>query len=312
MGHEHSHSHVAAPGHERSLLGALALTTAFLIAEVIGGLWSGSLALLSDAAHMFTDTAALAIAVAAVRVGRRPADSARTFGYYRFEILAAAFNAVLLFGAALFILYEAWRRLHEPPQIQSTAMLVIACIGLAVNLISMKLLSAGKDASLNVKGAYLEVWSDMLGSIGVIIGALVIRWTGWAWVDSLVAVAIGLWVLPRTWQLLRESLNVLLEGVPQGLGLDKVEAAIRGVPGVASAHDLHVWSISSGKVSLTVHVVLTPGAEGFQVLDGVRRLLGERFDIHHATVQVEREPCEQSGEGHSYGPGGARPHAHAH
>ena len=311
MGHDHSHSHAPQPGHEKALFGALGLTTTFLIAEAIGGLWSGSLALLSDAAHMFTDTAALAIAVAAVRIGRRPADSARTYGYYRFEILAAAFNAVLLFGAALFILYEAWRRLRQPPEIQSTAMLVIACFGLAVNLVGMKLLSSGKEASLNVKGAYLEVWSDMLGSIGVIVGALVIRFTGWAWVDSVVAVAIGLWVLPRTWQLLRESLNVLLEGVPQGIGLDEVEAVIGATPGVDSVHDLHVWSISSGKVSLTVHVVLQPGADGFEVLAAVRRTLAQRFDVHHATVQVEREPCEQEGEAHSFGPaGGSGEHSH--
>jgi cobalt-zinc-cadmium efflux system protein len=169
--------------------------------------------LLSDAAHMFTDAAALAIAPSAqaVRVARRPSSAKRTYGYYRFEILAAAFNALLLFGVAGYILYEGWQRLREPAQVQSSGMLVVAVLGLIVNLISMRMLQGGKDKSLNVKGAYLEVWSDMLGSIGVIGAALVIRFTGWVWVDAVVAVAIGLWVLPRTWLLLKESLNVLLE-----------------------------------------------------------------------------------------------------
>jgi len=195
-GHTHS---LPETRNERSLLLALALTGSFLIAEVIGGIVTGSLALISDAAHMFTDVAALAIALAANRVGRRPPDSRRTFGYQRFEILAAAFNAVLLFLVAIYILYEAYQRLKSPSEIQSLRMLVIATIGLAINLISMRLLAAGRDTSLNVKGAYLEVWSDLLGSVGVIAGALVIAVTDWLWVDSVIAVAIGLWVLPRTW-----------------------------------------------------------------------------------------------------------------
>lgn len=166
-------------------------------------------------------TTALAIALAAIRVARRPADAQKTYGYHRFEILAAAFNALLLFGVALYILFEAYSRFKNPAEIQTGAMLGIAALGLVVNVISMRLLSGGKDSSLKVKGAYLEVWSDMLGSIGVIAGALLIRFTGWAWVDPLMAVAIGLWVLTRTWILLKESLNIL-EGVPQGVELPKV------------------------------------------------------------------------------------------
>jgi cobalt-zinc-cadmium efflux system protein len=311
MGHNHAHDHAASS--EGALKGALALTTAFLLVEVIGGLWSGSLALLSDAAHMFTDTAALAIAVAAVRIGRRPADSERTFGYYRFEILAAAFNAILLLLVAVYILWEAWRRLREPPAIESGVMLAIACVGLVVNFLSMRLLAGGKDTSLNVRGAYLEVWSDMLGSVGVIAGALVIRYTGWGWVDSAVAVGIGLWVLPRTWELLKESLNVLLEGVPRGIGMAELEAAIAAVPGVQSLHDLHVWSISSGKVSLTVHVVCG-GQDVFDLLSRIRAMLAERFGIHHATVQLEHTPCEQARDAHGFGPAGDAHshHGHAH
>lgn len=311
MSHDHGHGR-ATTTNERALWWALGLTTAFLIVEVIGGLASGSLALLSDAAHMFTDTAALAIALAAIRIGRRPTDDRRSFGYYRFEILAAAFNAVLLFLVAIYILFEAWRRLRAPPEIQSGAMLVIAALGLVVNLLSMRILSAGKDSSLNLKGAYLEVWSDMLGSIGVIVGALVIRYTGWPWVDSAVAVAIGLWVVPRTWQLLRESLNVLLEGVPRELELRQVEAALASFTGVASLHDLHVWSISSGKVSLTVHAVVDASvSDPSELVPRLRAMLAERFDIHHSTVQVERVACEQAGEEHGFGPRTADT-AHSH
>ena len=184
---------------ERSLWWALGLTGSFLLVEVVAGVLLDSLALLADAAHMFTDVAALAVALAAVRIARRPADAKRTYGYHRFEILAAAFNALLLFGVAIYILYEAYQRFRNPVEVASTGMMLVAAIGFVVNLISMRLLAGGKDSSLNMKGAYLEVWSDMLGSIGVIVAALVIKFSGWTWVDALVAVGIGLWVLPRTW-----------------------------------------------------------------------------------------------------------------
>ncbi|HCB2345614.1 TPA: cation transporter, partial [Klebsiella pneumoniae] len=257
MSTNHSHA-LPSERNEKSLWIALALTGSFLLAEVAAGIVFNSLALLSDAAHMFTDAAALAIALAAVRVARRPADAKRTYGYYRFEILAAAFNALLLFGVAGYILYEGWQRLREPAQVQSSGMLVVAVLGLIVNLISMRMLQGGKDKSLNVKGAYLEVWSDMLGSIGVIGAALVIRFTGWVWVDAVVAVAIGLWVLPRTWLLLKESLNVLLEGVPDGIDMGALMASVQAVPGVTGLHDLHVWALTSGKVSMTAHIVYAP------------------------------------------------------
>lgn len=292
---------------------ALALTATFLVVEVAGGLWSGSLALLSDAAHMLTDVVALAIALLAVRIGRRPADDQRTFGYARFEILAAAFNALLLFAVAGYVLYEAWRRFSEPPQVQSVAMLVVAAAGLATNLVSMRLLAGGKDASLNVKGAYLEVWADLLGSVGVIAGAIVIWLTGWVWVDTLVAVAIGLWVLPRTWVLLGESVHVLLEGVPRGLSLPAVRGALAGHPGVASVHELHVWSLTSGQISLTAHVVHAPEAQPQALLVALRGLLAQRFDLHHTTLQVEAQACELAGEVHSFGgQGHAASYEHDH
>lgn len=272
-----------------------------MIAEAVAGVLSNSLALISDAAHMFTDTAALAIALVAIRVGKRPSDKKRTFGYYRFEILAAAFNAILLFAVALYIVFEAYQRFSNPPTIESTAMLIVASLGLVVNLVSMRLLSAGKNQSLNIKGAYLEVWSDMLGSGGVIVGAIIIKMTGWAWVDSAVAVAIGLWVVPRTWQLLRVSLNILLEGVPEGVGMLEIDAALRAVPGVASVHDLHVWAITSNKLSLTVHVVTdVPDGQVFDLLVMIRKMLAESFDVSHTTVQLERTPCEQADGAHTF------------
>ncbi len=295
MGVGHSHGQVRA-GHERTLWMALGLTGSFMIAEVIGAFITGSLALLSDAAHMMTDALALAISLVAIQVGKRAADRKRTFGYARFEILAAAFNAILLFVVAFYILFEAWQRLSAPAEIQSTGMLVIAVLGLIVNLISMRLLASASAESLNVKGAYLEVWSDMLGSIGVIVAALVIMYTGWGWVDSLVAAAIGFWVLPRTWMLLRESMNVLLQGVPDGIDIDEVEQGIRAIDGVTEVHDLHLWALTSGKNVMSTHLVADLGRRSEQqILAEVTELMHERFDISHVTVQVEQAGFHEQG-----------------
>jgi len=304
MAHDHGpggHSHDHTAGANATMLGwALALTATYLVAEVVGGLVFNSLALLSDAAHMMTDVMALVIALMAIRLGAKPADEKRTFGYRRFEILAAAFNAVLLFGVAIYVLLEAIRRFSEPQEVQSWGMLVVAAIGLLMNLVSMRLLTAGKDESLNVKGAYLEVWADMIGSVGVILGALAIRLTGWTWVDPVVAVVIGLWVLPRTWVLLRDTANVLLEGVPAGLNLREVRSAAAGVPGVAGLHDLHVWSMSNDDVSATLHVTLAAGADPDTVRRGVAGLLADRFGIEHSTVQTEGpgDACEDDAHLH--------------
>lgn len=283
-GHSHDHTRGA---HAGSLTWALILTSIYLIAEVVGGLIFNSLALLSDAAHMLTDVAALAIALMAIQLGRRKPDDRRTFGYRRFEILAAAFNAVLLFGVAIYVFVEAIKRFTNPEPVQSLGMLSVAVVGLVVNLISMRLLSAGKDQSFNVKGAYLEVWADMVGSLGVIGGALLIRFTGWTWVDPIVAVAIGLWVLPRTWVLLRDTTNILLEGVPTGMSLKAIREAIAQTAGVAGVHDLHVWSMSNDVVNLTSHITLAERADADRVRLDVTRMLGERFAIEHCTVQLE-------------------------
>ena len=241
----------------------------------------------SDAGHMFTDAAALAVSLAAIRIGKRPSDRKRTFGYYRFEILAATFNAVLLFLVALYILYEAYQRLLLPREIQTSGMFVVATVGVVVNLVSMRLLRAGSKESLNLKSAYLEVWSDLLGSLGVIGAAIVIYLTGWAWVDSLVAAAIGVWVLPRTWVLLKDALNILLQGVPRDVDLDALEQALMEVDGVQEVHSLHVWALATGRNVLSVHVVADLGRRSQQdLLVDVDRVARDK-GIPHTTVQIE-------------------------
>lgn len=289
---------------------ALGLTAVFMVVEVVGGIVTNSLALLSDAAHMFTDVTALAIALAAVRVGKRPVDDKRSYGYQRFEILAAAFNALMLFGIAGYILYEAWRRFTEPPTVDTTGMFWIAAAGLVVNLIAMKLLAGGKDESLNVKGAYLEVWSDLLGSGGVLVAALAIRWTGWTWLDPAVAVGIGLWVLPRTWLLLKASTHILLEGTPVDVDMAKLRSRIESTPGVAAVHDLHVWTLTSGRHVLTAHVV-TNGSASPSLVKTLSEELRTGFRISHTTIQLEDAAC---GDMHAGGPpahGGDSEHDHA-
>jgi cobalt-zinc-cadmium efflux system protein len=240
---------------------------------------------------MLTDVTALVIALIAIRLARRPADSRRTFGYYRFEILAAVANAVALFLAALYILYEAVQRFQNPQPIASTGMLTVAVFGLIANVVSMRVLHTHAECSLNLKGAYLEVWSDALGSVGVIIAAAVIHFTNWTPADPIVAIAIGLWVLPRSWTLLSESVNVLLEGVPRGLQLDAIHASLLAIPGVSDVHDLHVWSITTGKNTLTAHLTLdNPAIDTQTILQQANRAI-EAFGITHSTVQIEVTPC---------------------
>lgn len=290
MGSGHDHG-TTAIRHERPLWWALGLTGGFLIAEVIGAFLTNSLALLSDAAHMGTDTLALMIALTAVRLSRKPADAKRSFGYVRMEAMGAMANGLMLFAVAAYILWEAVGRFSQPPQIATTGMLVIASLGLAINLIAMRLLSAGSGESLNMKGAYLEVWSDMLGSVAVIAGAIVIRFTGWTVVDPILAVLIGLWVLPRTWTLLREAGNVLMEGVPRGIDLDAVRAVLSSAAGVSDVHDLHVWSLGSSTPAMTAHLVVESGVDGEALRRELAKLLDERYGIEHCTLQIEAVAC---------------------
>ena len=290
MGAGHDHKPGQANGARLAV--ALALTLTFLVAEVVAGVLFNSLALLSDAAHMFTDAAALAIALAAIKIGARKPDDRRSFGYRRFEILAAAFNAVLLFGVAIYVLIEGVKRIIDPEPVQSGGMLVVAVLGLVINLVAMRLLSAGRDKSLNVKGAYLEVWADMLGSIGVIVGALVIKFTGWRFVDPIVAIGIGLWVLPRTWILLKSTTQILLEGAPSGVDLAQVRETMAQTPGVASVHDLHVWVSGADLPSCSAHIVLEQDADFETVRQAVAKRLEGDFDLHHVTLQTERSACD--------------------
>ncbi len=288
-GHEHSHA-VVTEENAKKLTIALSLTITFLIVEVIAGFITQSLALLSDAAHMFTDAAALAIALAAIKVAKRPADDKRTFGYQRFEILAALFNASMLFIVAIYILFEAYQRFTHPPEIQSVGMMIVAVIGLIINLISMKILVSSAQDSLNVKGAYLEVLSDALGSVGVIIGAIIIYFTQWYWVDTIIAVLIGFWVLPRTWILLKQSINILLEGVPEEIDIEKLRQDLLALDGVESIHQLKVWAITSKNVHLTVHL-FAPDADRNQLYRNAYEMLSHQHGISEITLQIEEDEC---------------------
>lgn len=288
-GHDHSHA-VVTEDNAKKLTFALILTTSFLIVEVIAGFMTQSLALLSDAAHMFTDAAALAIALVAIKIGKLPADDKRTFGYQRFEILAALFNAMMLFVVAIYIVFEAYQRFSHPPDIQSMGMMMVAVIGLIINLISMKILFSSAQANLNVKGAYLEVLSDAIGSIGVIIGGAIIYFTGWMWVDTLIAVLIGFWVLPRTWVLLKQSIHILLEGVPEEIDIEKLRNDLLALEGVENIHQLKVWAITSKNVHLTVHLY-APKAERKQLYRDAMQMLSHEHGITEMTLQIEEDEC---------------------
>lgn len=289
------HAGTAAGRNKGRLAVVLGLTTVYLVAEVVGGLLTGSLALLADAGHMMTDVAGLSLALLAIWFGGRPATPERTYGYYRAEILAALANAIVLFGISFYILYEAYQRFLNPPKVASGWMLLVAAIGLAVNLVGMAILRSGAGESLNMKGAYFEVLSDMLTSIGVIAAGLIMWATGWYYADPLFSAGIGLFILPRTWKLLTDAVHVLLEGTPAGVNLAAVRETIGGTVGVAGVHDLHAWSLTSGMNALSVHVVLDDGADHGAVLAGVRRRIVEGFPIVHTTIQVEPrgwEGCE--------------------
>ena len=310
QGHDHSHA-VVTEGNAKKLTIALVLTTTFLIVEVIAGLITQSLALLSDAAHMFTDAAALAIALAAIKIAKRPADNKRTFGYQRFEILAALFNASMLFFVAIYILYEAYQRFTQPPEIQSVGMLIVASLGLVINLISMKILMSSAAESLNIKGACLEVLSDALGSVGVIIGAVIIYYTNWYWVDTIIAVAIGFWVLPRTWILLRQSINILLEGVPEEVDIEKLRNDLLALQGVESIHQLKVWAITSKNIHLTVHL-FAPNADRNQLHQAATEMLAHEHGIAEVTLQIEDDAEMNCQHTHQHDEDEEHGHSHQH
>jgi len=294
-----THVHATAAGaHRQRLVVVFGLTLAVFVVEVVGARVSGSLALLADAGHMFTDVAGIGLALGAMWVAGRPATDQRTFGFLRLEIVAAAVNAVLLFGVAAYILYEAWRRLAQPPEIASGLMLGVAILGLAVNAASLLVLRDAQLRSLNMRGAYLEVMGDLAGSATVIVAAVVITLTGWLPADPIASAVIGLLILPRTLRLLRDALDILLEAAPKGVDLDEVRRHIVEANGVADVHDLHAWTITSGMNVVSAHVVLDETADPPSVLDELCRCLSGDFDIEHSTFQLESSDRRRLEEAH--------------
>ena len=287
MSGAHGHAHTAAGANKRNLAIVFGLTTFYLIAEVVGGFLTHSLALLADAGHMLTDVAGLGLALLAIRFAERPATPERTYGYYRVEILAALTNAVVLIGISLYILFEAYERFMKPREVESGVMLVVAAIGLAINIAGVFILRKGSTESLNLKGAYFEVLSDMLTSIGVIVAATIMLTTGWYYADPIISAGIGLVILPRTWKLLREAVGVLLEGTPSDVNLTAVREAMARLPGVKEIHDLHVWTLTSGMNAMSAHVVVADTSMHDAVLRAVHETITTNFKIGHVTVQIE-------------------------
>jgi len=279
----------AAAKHSNRLAIALALTATYMVAEIIGGLITGSLALLADAAHMATDVVGLGLALLAIRFAARPATPQRTYGFLRMEVLSALTNAVILLLLTIYIIYEAYQRFLAPPEVLSGPMLIVALIGLAVNLVSMWLLIGGSKESLNVKGAYFEVLGDMLGSVGVIAASLIIMFTGWQLADPLIGAGIGLFIVPRTWILLKQAVNILMESTPVNVDVEKMTASLVSIPGVTAVHDLHVWTITSGTDAMSGHLVVEDATRWREVLREAQARVRKEFGIEHVTIQVEDE-----------------------
>jgi len=267
---------------------ALALTAGVLVVEAAGGLLSGSLALVADAAHMFTDVAALTLAYAGMALGGRAPTGRHTFGLARAEVLAAFVNAQLLLVASGWILYEAWHRYRAPAPVQTRLMLGVAIAGLAVNVCAAALLRSGRDESLGLRAAYAEVAVDAVSSLAVIVGAVIMSRTGWYHLDPILSAGIALFILPRGIGILRDAAHILLEGAPREIDVAAVRDELCGLPGVAAVHDLHFWTLTSGLHSASVHILASPGASRDELLPRVQRLLLDRAGVDHATIQVEQ------------------------
>ena len=294
----HSHVETAAATGSRSLVLVLAMVLAVGAVEIIGGYLTGSLALLADAGHMATDAAGIGLALLAIWFARRPATPERTFGYGRVEIFAAAVNAVVLLAVAAIIVFEAVRRAADPPEVVGLPMLAIAGLGLAANVVSLRMLHAGARVSLNLRGAYLEVMGDLLGSVAVIAAGVVILATGWTPIDTIASVVIAFLIVPRTWILLREAVDILLQSTPRGIVLADVRTHLLRAEGVVDIHDLHAWTLTSGKHVVSAHVVVDPAADPAAVLDELCACLSDDFDFEHSTIQLEstdRQRLEQGG-----------------
>lgn len=283
----HIHGGSAAAEHKGRLTVVLGITVAILAAEIVGALLSGSLTLLADAGHMLTDAGGIGLSLLAISFGQRSPSQARTFGYLRLEILAAAFNALLLFAVGVFVIVEAIRRLIHPPAVASGIMLAFGIIALCGNACSLLLLRRGQGESLNIRGAFLEVLSDFLGAGAVIVAAVIIAVTGFERADPIASLLIAALIIPRTWRLLSQAGNVLLEATPEGVNLDEVRGHMLATESVVDVHDLHAWTITSGVNVLSAHVVVTDEAVGGPVLDQLGECLADHFDIEHSTFQIE-------------------------
>jgi len=288
VGSEHNHSHGS---NKKTLLIAFVIITSYMFVEAIGGFLTNSLALIADAGHMLSDSISLGIGLLAFTIGEKAADQFKTYGYKRFEILAAVFNGVTLVLVSLYIFYEAYHRFSDPPEVATTGMLIIAVIGLLVNILVAWILMRGGDTkeNLNLRAAFLHVMSDLLGSVGAITAALLIMFFGWAWADPLASVVVAILVLISGWRVTKEALHVLMEGTPKNVSMDEVTAAIEAIPGVKNIHDLHIWSITSGKNALSAHAVIEEGisfTESQHILKEIEKTVGAH-KIGHVTVQLE-------------------------
>lgn len=288
MAHDHSHGIVTSGArHKRALTMALMLTAVYLVVELGVGLAINSLALISDAGHMLTDTLGLGLALGAILMAQSTASDERTYGRYRLEALASLANAVLLFAVAIYVLFEAVGRFQDPADVPGLGLMIVALVGLVVNVTSFLLLRTGAKESLNVRGAFLEVWADMIGSIGVLAAGAIMLATDWPYADPIVGVGIGLFVLPRAWRLGADAIHILMEGAPKGVDVAEVRTTLSALPGVEAVHDLHVWTLTSGTDIATVHLRMTDGADGGDLLTAAATLLREQFNISHATIQTE-------------------------
>ena len=290
MGHDHSHHHGFGPDElgdrkvRRALTGALAVTAGFMFVEFAGGWLANSLALLSDAAHMLTDVGGLLLSLFAFWISRRPSTPTLSFGYGRAEIIGALFSGLLIWLLAGLLVFESYHRLQDPPEVKGLMVLVIATIGLVVNLVSMAFLHKARAQNLNVRGAYLHVLGDLLGSVGAMASGAVMLWTGWWLVDPIVTLVIAAIVLYSSGRLVWEAVGILLESVPKGVSHQKIQRDLESIAGVEEVHDLHVWSVGSGKAALSVHLI---SKDGDRVLNEADSVLRERHGIAHTTIQVE-------------------------
>ena len=283
----HSHIESGAGRNREQLRLALGLTSAYFVTEVIAGFLTGSLALLADAGHMLTDVAGLGLALFAIHMADRPATPDRTYGYYRLEILAALANAVILIGISVWVFVEAYERIRRPQAVATVPMLIVAVVGLGVNVVSIRILQSAAAESLNLKGAYFEVLSDAISSLGVMLAAAVMWLTDWIYADPIVSAGIGLFILPRTAKLMMDAVGVLLEGTPSDVNIGEVRSAINNISGIGGVHDLHVWALTSGVNALSVHVVAATKDDLAALLTRVNECAIGRFRISHVTVQVE-------------------------